>query len=462
MNESEKPIAYYHLPGLFEFYELYRAFLPLFREHREYFYDWCDIGSIYGAPADCLWGGGRVGSGDRDARAILALTREYGISARLTFSNSLLRSEHLTDSKCNALCRLFAESGKPQNGVIVHSELLLDFLQTRYPGLYFVSSTTKVLTDFERFAQETARDDFRFVVPDFRLNKAFAQLNALPQPQKDKVEFLCNECCWFGCKDRKACYEAVSRKNLGEPGPEHRCKAPNAAEGYRFSRAMTNPGRQIWREFPAIAGGNPNGDKKADGRVPGVVYWQKTLQYEEKLEQTRMARFKIAGVQFGDKDFFVTDAFSDELSFHLNLLGEAGRDWLDKIEAEILQTDRVATAVTLLGRNLEKAAGGDGAAQGEKMKEQFYGRVDMPFRRFLESVDPADDYETKVKRMTAWREEEYRIARRLGDEAVAQAGQAAFVGRTLKEKIKGKEEERHYSAPEACNQFIRQLNRELK
>ena len=38
--------AYYHLPGLFEFYELYREFLPLYRGHREYFYDWCSIGSI--------------------------------------------------------------------------------------------------------------------------------------------------------------------------------------------------------------------------------------------------------------------------------------------------------------------------------------------------------------------------------------------------------------------------------
>ena len=46
-----KKRAYYHLPGLFEFYELYRVFLPLFREHREYFYDWCEIGSIYGAPS---------------------------------------------------------------------------------------------------------------------------------------------------------------------------------------------------------------------------------------------------------------------------------------------------------------------------------------------------------------------------------------------------------------------------
>ena len=27
--------AYYHLPGSFEFYELYREFLPLFRAHRE-------------------------------------------------------------------------------------------------------------------------------------------------------------------------------------------------------------------------------------------------------------------------------------------------------------------------------------------------------------------------------------------------------------------------------------------
>lgn len=48
--------AYYHLPGLFEFYELYKEFLPLYRKHREYFYDWCDIGSIYGAPADCTYG----------------------------------------------------------------------------------------------------------------------------------------------------------------------------------------------------------------------------------------------------------------------------------------------------------------------------------------------------------------------------------------------------------------------
>ena len=74
------------------------------------------------------------------------------------------------------------------------------------------------------------------------MNRQFDALSALTQAQKDKVEFLCNECCWFGCTDRKRCYETVSRMNLGEACPEHRCAAPDADGGYRFSKAMKNPG----------------------------------------------------------------------------------------------------------------------------------------------------------------------------------------------------------------------------
>lgn len=241
-NSSGKTTAYFHLPGLFEFYELYKRFLPLFFEHREYFYEWCGIGSIYGAPAGCIWGGGRVGEGDQDPGEVLALLEKYGISGRLTFSNSLIREEHLADRKCNALCAMFEKSGKTKNGVIVHSELLLEYLKKKYPGLYFVSSTTKVLTDFDRFTEEVDREEFRYAVPDFRLNKALDQWDTLSERQKAKVEFLCNECCFYGCRDRKRCYEAVSRKNLGEDGPDHCCTAPGAGEGYRFSRAMENPG----------------------------------------------------------------------------------------------------------------------------------------------------------------------------------------------------------------------------
>lgn len=242
---SKKKKAYYHLPGLFEFYEFYKAFLPLYREHRECFYDWCEIGSIYGAPSDCIWGGGRTSFGNQNPEDVLDLLAEYGVSGRLTFSNSLLREEHLEDKRCNNLCRIFsgyAEKRKYKNGVIVHADLLVNYLKQHYPELYFVSSTTKVLTDFADFQNEVKREEFAYVVPDFRLNKAFDWLDTLPEIQKDKVEFLCNECCWYGCKDRKRCYETVSRKNLGEDDFDFQCTAPGIESGYRFSKAMKNPG----------------------------------------------------------------------------------------------------------------------------------------------------------------------------------------------------------------------------
>ena len=42
--------------------------------------------------------------------------------------------------------------------------------------------------------------------------------------------------------ERKQCYETVSRKNLGENISEHICQAPEADQGYRFSKAMKNSG----------------------------------------------------------------------------------------------------------------------------------------------------------------------------------------------------------------------------
>lgn len=236
----ENMTAHFHLPGLFEFYDLYKAFLPLYRNHREWFYDWCDIASIYGSPSDCLWGGGRVGFGEADAEDVFELMKEFGISSRLTFSNSLLKEEHLSDKKCNELCRLF-EKAPVKNGVIVYSDLLLDYLKRNFPDFYFVSSTTKVLTDFSDFKMELARNDFSFVVPDFRLNKKFEKLEALDEGLKNKVEFLCNECCSPFCQERKICYENVSRKNLGLECSDHHCAAPDGDKGYRFSSAMKSP-----------------------------------------------------------------------------------------------------------------------------------------------------------------------------------------------------------------------------
>ena len=284
--------AVYHLPGLFEFYDLYRVFLPLFRGHRDWFFDWCTIGSVYGAPAGCRWDGGRAGFGEAKAEDAAELMREYGISPRLAFSNSLLREGDLADPECNRLCALFEKSGPVPAGVILTSDLLLDYLREKYPGFYFVSSTTKVLDNFRQLEEELKRPEFRFVVPDFRLNRELERLMALPAELKGKVEFLCNEACWFDCPDRKACYENVSRKNLGEDCEDHICVSPYADRGYRFSDAMENPGfigiREIRDDYM------PNGFShfKIEGRSLGsavilefLLYYMTKPEYQLKVRE---------------------------------------------------------------------------------------------------------------------------------------------------------------------------------
>lgn len=312
--------AHFHLPGLFEFYEFYKVFLPIFENHREYFYEWVDIASIYGAPTDCIWAGGRVECSDTNVEDVIKLLKKYDISLRLTFSNSLLKEEHLLDRQCNRLCEIFnstsakRNSKEPdkvrekttndapvdtlactvQNGIIVHSELLLNYLRNTYPNLYFISSTTKVLTDFEDFHRELKREEFRYVVPDFRINKQMDKLNLLSSEEKEKVEFLCNECCYIGCTDRRICYENVSKRILDGNTPEHVCNAPGSREGYRFSKAMQSPAFISVEDIKNIYLPNGFTNFKIEGRSLGsAVVLEMLLYYMVKPKYQLIVREEI-------------------------------------------------------------------------------------------------------------------------------------------------------------------------
>ena len=168
--------------------------------------------------------------------------REYGISARLTFSNSLLKEKHLSDRKCNALCALLEENKDVQNGVIVHSDLLLEYLKKHYPHLYFVSSTTKVITDFKQLVEEIRREDFRYVVPDFRLNKAYDQMeDTVLASKKTRWSFCAMNAAGLAVRTGKPVMKRSAARIL-EKIAEHHCTAPESEQGYCFSKAMQNPG----------------------------------------------------------------------------------------------------------------------------------------------------------------------------------------------------------------------------
>lgn len=210
---------------------------------------------------------------------------------------------------------------------------------------------------------------------------------------------------------------------------------------------------KIWREFSTMFVNNQTNGT----HLPGVVSWQQRLQQDGLLPKQYVARFQIASVQYGDKDFFVADVFSDELGFHLELLTENGKNWREQILAEISTIDKLAQEINFLGTNIERAAGGTGNVLGTHLKEQLYDRIDIPFRRFLMSIDPADDSAHRTERLNHWRQEAKKIVLTLGKEAVSQVGPDAFVGRTITIKKKNKDITYHYSLPEAYNRFLRNV-----
>lgn len=206
--------------------------------------------------------------------------------------------------------------------------------------------------------------------------------------------------------------------------------------------------KKMWREFSSMF------VNEKDTHLPGVVYWQQRLQQNGLLPKKYMARFQLVSMQYDNSSSSTKDIFSDELGFHLELLTEIGKVWRDQILVEISTIDKLAQEVNFLGTNIERAAGGAGNVLGTHLKEQLYDRIDIPFRKFLASIDPADDSTHRTERLNHWRQEAKKIVLTLGKEAVSQAGPDAFVGRTITIKKKNKDITYHYSLPEAYNRFL--------
>lgn len=214
---------------------------------------------------------------------------------------------------------------------------------------------------------------------------------------------------------------------------------------------------QFWREFPTVF--------QSQEKNPGIVQWIVKLQTARILDRNRMIRFEIVGMRYdGTSSHTVEDTFSDSLTFHAALLDELGRRWRQKIADEIDRCGKLAQAVGNLARNLDIAAS-DPDHAGKKnsakaVQEQFYFRLDQPFRRWLCDIDPAWDSETAEKYIFQWRADAKRIAQTLGRQLVDQSGSAAFIGRMIKSSSsKASDKETYYSAPKVYNWFLADVNR---
>ena len=220
-----------------------------------------------------------------------------------------------------------------------------------------------------------------------------------------------------------------------------------------FTPKRHDSSKQMWREFSVLF--EEKGNKQA-----GVVRWFKNfLQGKKLISGSFLLKISITAVEYGDKDFFVKNVYSDSLTMHAELLSELGANWRAKIETEIDRCGKLANITAFLAQNLYVASGGSNSKKDKHfneipnvVKSQLYYRFDLPFRAWLSSIDPQIyDEKQKYDKQLEWQSTARRITELYAQELVSETADTAIIGH--------KEDGKIYSSPRAMHIFRGQMKK---
>lgn len=197
----------YILPGFYEKFSLNTKLITLYQKHSEYFIDDFQFGCFYGNFGFNIWSGGRIFFNYKTAsieelQKIKEFYNQHQIPIRLTFTNPLIKEEHLDDRYCNLIMETLHNN---YNEVVCNSPILESYLRETYPNFKYCSSTTKCLIK-DVDLQKELQNNYYQVCLDYNLNHRFDILDKLSSKEKFKCEFLCNAICPPGCHYRKEHY----------------------------------------------------------------------------------------------------------------------------------------------------------------------------------------------------------------------------------------------------------------
>lgn len=202
----------FYIPGLN--FKLFKTFLNVaeyMKIRPEYVHEDSCIKAFYGCFANSIWNGGRINSNEPlpvdQMQTAISLINGLGIAVRYTFTNSLIKKEHLLDENCNRQM-ILANNGK--NEVLVNSDMLETFLRDVYPNFKYCKSTTACLKSVDEINAATEKYDM--VVIDYTINKDLELLDKIRD--KKKIEILVDEICPKDCPLRGEHYRRISEANI--------------------------------------------------------------------------------------------------------------------------------------------------------------------------------------------------------------------------------------------------------
>lgn len=153
------------------------------------------IYSFFGTFPNAIWNGGSIMFNYRnynidEMKKVRDFYNNRGIVITFTFTNLLIKEEHLNDEYCNNIMKIFNNG---MNEVLVSSPILEKYIRETYPR--YKINRSIIATEKVPFL---AKDYHLTVMSKFK-NKDFVFIDKLTIEDRKKTELLCNEFCINNC-----------------------------------------------------------------------------------------------------------------------------------------------------------------------------------------------------------------------------------------------------------------------
>jgi CRISPR system Cascade subunit CasA len=234
----------------------------------------------------------------------------------------------------------------------------------------------------------------------------------------------------------------------GDPLPAHTMRGSEPMTAWRRSRAQErkrgealvylprehDPSRSAWRGLAALIANRAEAAQGSEAPPmlrPGVFEWIGRLVTEGALRPGFLIRARVIGPVYGTQQSVIDEIVDDRLTMAVVLLHERDRAYARQAIGAVSDADDAVRALGDLATDLARASGGDQEGPRATARDLGFGALDGPYRAWLGRVAEVED--PHAHRRT-WQREAYRVVAGLGDQLMADAGDAAWQGRIVEAK----------------------------
>jgi CRISPR system Cascade subunit CasA len=195
-----------------------------------------------------------------------------------------------------------------------------------------------------------------------------------------------------------------------------------------------DPARSAWRGVASLVADRAEAGQGAEAAAylrPGVLEWIARLVTEGELPRDFLIRARVIGASYGTQQSVIDELVDDHLAMPVLLLHRQERTYARQAIGAAEDADQAVRVMGDLATDLSRAAGSEGEGARAAARDLGFAALENPYRAWLAGLaDAGDPFEQR----TVWQQSVHELVGRLGDRLIAQAGQAAWQGRTIPAK----------------------------